>query len=549
MSVLLKKIEDTFFRPEREYLRDLYLLIALALLGYFVRLWMALTTFGVVFPDEFMYIEVAHDMKYGFGIIPWELQVPNPGEDGAAKSYFYVLVYFLIMEFTDFMGWNYFTVTLPLIRLFDMTISALVVPTLYLMAKELTDSRPVAIIATFFATFYYFLVKLSLHSFTDNLSTPFIYFFVFIVIYLQKKDLKSRSLNHYILAFIGGLSFGIAFMIRSFSIGAPLPILLLRFHWKDVKIYGSSALGLLLLVFFQGMLDLYYYGQFLISPYNLFKYNIIDDKARIHGSAPWGWYFERLFTESPLLLTFTILFVAFLCLEARALFISAVEGKIQQNSIKKRIKEFLQQVHLVLWVFSYIFIYSFQAHKQLRFIYPVIPVFIICFAWGVWRAANDIPEWLLQGLNTLEQYQLKFNFHRHRNLLRSLAFLIIIAISLNAFYFLNLYESNRMDWNYNGDVVKSMEFVGQQDSVTGVIVLAQFGYTGTYTHLHRNVSLLHLGGDINFYPTRYSTGYNWLICPKYRYYLDEGLQARLNSSSFEFVITIDELCDVYHRPS
>lgn len=547
MSVLVKRIQEIFFNPKQEYLRDLYILIALTLFGYFVRLWMALTTFGVVFPDEFMYIEVAHDMKYGFGIIPWELRVPNPGEDGAAKSYFYVLVYFFIMEFTDFMGWNYFTVTLPLIRLFDMTISALIIPTLYLMAKELTDSRPAAIIATFFATFYYFLVKLSLHSFTDNLSTPFIYFFVFIVIYLQKKDLKSRSSNHYILAFIGGLSFGIGFIIRSFSIGTPLPILLLRFRWKDVKIYGSAALGLLLLVFFQGVLDLVYYGQFLISPYNLFKYNVIDDKGRIHGSAPWGWYFQQLFAGEPLLFAFTILFAAVLCLEVRALYISAIEGKSQQNTIEKRRKEFFQQIHLVLWIFAYIFIYSFQANKQLRFIYPVISVFFICFAWGVWRAANDIPEWLLQGLNTLEQYQLKFQFHRHKNLLRRLTFLIILAASLNAFYFLNRYSSDRMDWNFNGDVVRSMEFVGQQESVTGVIILAQFGYTGTYTHLHRNVSMIHL--EIDFYPTSYSTIYNWLICPKHQYTLDAELQERLNNSSFELVKTIDEKCDIYHRPN
>ena len=89
---------DPQWRSIEEWIRnhsEFVSVTILIIIGWIIRVVLAVNTGGMVHPDEiYQSLEIAHEMKYGYGYKPWEFQIPEtPDDDGAARSYLFPLLY------------------------------------------------------------------------------------------------------------------------------------------------------------------------------------------------------------------------------------------------------------------------------------------------------------------------------------------------------------------------------------------------------------------------------------------------------------------------
>lgn len=103
--------------------------------------------------------------------------------------------------------------------------------------------------------------------------------------------------NNQLSAFIAGLLFGLAFLFRYqvaiMVAGLGLWLLVIkREHWRFITLVvlgGITALAV------GTLLDRWFYGEWVIAPWNYLRSNLIEGKAATFGSAPWWDYFRMVF--------------------------------------------------------------------------------------------------------------------------------------------------------------------------------------------------------------------------------------------------------------
>ena len=114
-------------------------LTILIIIGWIIRLILAANTGGMVHPDEiYQSLEIANEMKYGYGYKPWKFQIPEgPNDFGAARSYLFPLLYYYIFELCEAFNIPFeVNGTLLVVRLFSATYCTLLIPIIYFFSKS-----------------------------------------------------------------------------------------------------------------------------------------------------------------------------------------------------------------------------------------------------------------------------------------------------------------------------------------------------------------------------------------------------------------------------
>lgn len=175
--------------------------------------------------------------------------------------------------------------------------------------------------------------------------------------------------GHLLKIFGAGLALGISFCFRfqmAFAIAGIL-------CWL---VFSLRAGGRPLLVFFMaGMLglsigllaDRWFYGTWVFTPWNYFRANIMEGKANAYGMEPWWWYLPEF------------------CLKAippvSLLILAGLLAGIRKN-----------KGHLLVWaLIPFIAGHSIVAHKELRFLFPMVVPVLWLTAQGF--SAFDRQKW------------------------------------------------------------------------------------------------------------------------------------------------------------
>ncbi|XP_035774460.1 GPI mannosyltransferase 3-like [Anopheles albimanus] len=124
--------------------------------------------------------------------------------------------------------------------------------------------------------------------------------------------------------------------------------------------------------------DSYFHGSFIVTPYQFLQYNVLKGVGSFYGEHPWYWY---LSAGLPMLLGITIL----------PFLVASFETVRHRQVYKER---FL----LLSSVLFTIAVYSVLAHKEFRFLLPVLPICLYITAdylarWS--RKASSISIWFL----------------------------------------------------------------------------------------------------------------------------------------------------------
>ncbi len=151
-------------------------------------------------------------------------------------------------------------------------------------------------------------------------------------------------------ALTAGLVLGFAFYLR-FPVALALlglGLWLIVIERPGIRIIAAVALGFLLALGINLLLDRWFYGQWTLTPVNYFLINLVEAKAAQFGVDPWWYYIEKLL----------LLMVPPFSLVLLPAMIGAV---------------ILKPRNILVWTVVFFMVgHSFIDHKETRFLMPVI---------------------------------------------------------------------------------------------------------------------------------------------------------------------------------
>lgn len=148
------------------------------------------------------------------------------------------------------------------------------------------------------------------------------------------------------IGFLLGLSFEFRFQLGLCIIGLFFWLKLVGL-WKNWQLYYLLA-GCCLPVLAGALLDSWFYGGFVCTPYNYFVSNILNGVASAFGVSPWYFYLDRVMQSA------TSLFGLAIWLSLFALLV-------------------YEPRHILLWcLIPFLAVHFLIPHKELRFLFPVI---------------------------------------------------------------------------------------------------------------------------------------------------------------------------------
>ncbi|MFL5356205.1 glycosyltransferase family 39 protein [Archangium sp.] len=230
-----------------------------------------------------------------------------------------------------------------------------------------------------------------------------------------------------------GLLLGLAFVVRypSAVFGVPLAVSLLAARrWRSV---AGAAVGVGAVLLGLGVLDWLTWGEPWHSVWKYFQFNLFQGGAARFGTQPWWWYLPKLVGMVPLLLAWHF-----------------------GRGLARR------DVLVGAFVF-YLAVVMGLAHKELRFLAPLLPLFVAIAAGPAWHSLS--------------------RYVHSRRVLGGLVGLYALS-SLAA-------ATVQMPGGVAREQLDALVFAGQRPELTGLIVAGQQEWNVSgYFHLHRDVPLL-----------------------------------------------------------
>lgn len=195
-------------------------------------------------------------------------------------------------------------------------------------------------------------------------------------------------------SFTAGLLFGLSFLFRYqlavaiIGFGAWLLFIGKERWWRLALV----VLGGIVMISLGTLVDYWFYGDWVLAPWNYLRINVFEGVAATFGTRPWWGYFELIFERGvPPLSLFYLLVPFWFCYRYRR--------------------------DPITWIFlAFFIVHSALSRKDLRFLFPLLPL---------------LPVVLMAAATAAQSLWGKAYFQR-RWVRRSLVFLVVINLLLLA---------------------------------------------------------------------------------------------------------------------
>lgn len=486
---------------EKNALKYLYLLALI--IGSGIRLFLVLTSNGMLHPDEiFQTIEPGHYLHYGYGIRAYEFSETGSYLDhyNISRSWIVPLVFAAYFALIDLLPISYI-VGLYLLKSLTIVHTLLTIHAFKLLLDKIYSDYRYGYITGIFLAFSNRYILLSTRFFYNLFMLPLVFIAcAYAYEYLGSDDQLSEKQQIVVL-----LGIGLATYVRVDLLIFVIPLLLMRpAKWvQKMSIVYLAVAGWLL----GSTIDYFFFKSISISsllsvPYNWFIFNVIKGYSSIFGVQSFGWYFQQLVIGDglwPFFLLFVLLQISnHAYFQSRALLFGnlLIGWLIYENPFTNGVMFWLS-----------------ESHKEIRFIIThyflllaVISIFIV-----------DSYDALL-GLQ-LYQHRIKITIPRLRSVILSI--LLIYMISVPSALMLHNGTSEQL---YSDSLNTALLQVSEATDPTayGVLVCNEWYYTGGYTYLHHNIPfvfLLNKSSNATALFTTYllAAGFNYLLMPKLMY--------------------------------
>jgi phosphatidylinositol glycan class B len=215
-------------------------------------------------------------------------------------------------------------------------------------------SRKIFLFLSFFLGFVPFI---SVRFSSENYSTITFLSAIYILIKYRYVIVEKIQYKLFFVGLLLGFSFFFRFQIVFAIIGLLLWLVFInKTKWENIVIVSLSGIIAIVICV---LLDSWFYGKFVFTPYNYFYSNIVESKAAGFGVERWWFYFLRFSQDvSPV-------FGAFLVL-------SFLIGLV------KRPKD------LLVWcIIPFLGAHFIIAHKEMRFLFPIVFLFTYIISFGI----------------------------------------------------------------------------------------------------------------------------------------------------------------------
>lgn len=324
LKSMLDKINDKLF----------FLLVCY---GLFLRVFLALSGDFLFVPDEVMqYLEQGHRIVYGYGLIPWEYRL---GIRPLIIPYF---IAFWLKNFA-YLGLSQPTSYIPAIKIVFCILSMSIPLGMYQFCKS-NYSNLAGYIALFLGCSWYEFIITAHKPLSEIFSTEI----MFIGIYFFNRT-SPKAL------YLGTLLSCLAIAVRP-HLAPVITIILFYYYYKKPKsiiVNGLTAIAISVLLI--GFFDYSTLGSPWIGYFLYFYYNIVVGIAPGFGAEPMYTYLWVFLVTSVGLFYVSIFYV------------------FQLESFKENSLPFFS----ILIILA---LHSLIPHKEYRFIYSIIPFWLIIFS-------------------------------------------------------------------------------------------------------------------------------------------------------------------------
>ncbi len=509
---LFKQVFGSFNRLGKRVLKffvnrkELSFVLLLTIISAAMQISFSLNTWGTIHPDEiFQSLEIAHDIVYGYGTIPPEFQESNPVIPSYAKarSFLFPIIFTVPMYLGKLFGWNYWRFTIPLIRILLGINGSLLAPSTYVFVKRYTKGKKAFAGASAFIMVFSPILMFS--SFRSVSNIFFIPWFFFIINSFwktleklqnengdenQRKLIMRRSFGSYLKIIVLSFFIGLIIYIRIDFIIGLIATLVFKFPYKKIKVIACNFLGLGLAALFGGLVDFITYGDFLISPIQWFRYNVLEGLSSIHGVQPVTFYLDILFSYIPLLIALVFCVLVMLGTIVYTIY-KFVKSKEKNWILLRNICGFPIASIIIITLFS------IPSHKEFRFVYlgfiylHATLAISLSLLFQVFSPKISAYSTKLFSKITRKTESAKIN--RIFNITYSTLVLLLI-VSGGA---ISSYQGSQMyDWKAYDSLARSLCYVGQMEDSTGVLLFTQGSLMNSYFYLHKDIPMDEL---VNFW--------------------------------------------------
>ncbi|XP_013193470.2 GPI mannosyltransferase 3 [Amyelois transitella] len=382
-------------------------------------------------PDEYWQtLEVAHKHAFGYGALTWEWQK-------GIRSYLYpslVAVLYYILKLT---GLDYPEAVIFLPRILQAIISTIADYSFYKWT-----GRKWALFLVLTSWFWFYT---SGRTLLQTLET------CLVAIGLSKFPFKGGKTGYYDKESSAWVWLAcISVFVRPTS--APLWVVLAAYNLYTTN---QGRLRLLLRTYLPiGLLcstalvalDSFFHGSLIVTPWEFFQYNVLQDVASFYGQHPWYWYLTQ---GLPAVLGVNIVPV-----------LAAV------GAVARRPRENVTGVLLLAAAVLHVALYSLVPHKEFRFVLPLLPILL-------YLAQDVIAPWSRKA----KRWQLYL-----------VSGFILLGNAAPAVYFGNIHQAGSLS-------VMPLLRESLPHNRSSIAFLMPCHSTPLYSHLHVNVTTRYLNCD------------------------------------------------------
>ncbi|KAG9273454.1 GPI mannosyltransferase 3 [Astyanax mexicanus] len=287
-------------------------------------------------PDEFWQsLEVSHLLTYGYETWEWKEGI---------RGYSYPLLFSVIYKILYLLSYDTVQLLILLPRVLLAILAAFADAKLYYLILKL-ENPEVAKWTYFCQLCSWFTWYCCTRTLTNSMETSLT---VLALCYFPLHGTKTQNSWKY-LSLVS-----LAVIIRPTALIVWLPLLLHHLWREENKLRLITQQGLpvaAITLLLSTLIDCIFYGKWIFVQWNFLKFNIVHNVAEFYGTHPWHWYFTQ---------GFVVIIGPHLPLFLHGCTLASKRHRVLLISI--------------VWT---LLVYSFLAHKEFRFIYPVLPFCMI----------------------------------------------------------------------------------------------------------------------------------------------------------------------------
>ncbi|ETV98749.1 hypothetical protein, variant 1 [Aphanomyces invadans] len=298
-------------------------------------------------PDEFWQSsEVAHHMVFGYGYLTWEWQ-PH----AQLRGYAHPAIFALLYKSLQLLGLDSRWAVAYGPRILEGVFTAITDIFLYKLARTYFDASTAkyALLCQISSWFVFFALSRTFSNSIEACCTTIALSYWpwhFMSGQAKRESGESTTERRHLRIAVAFAALGCifrptnavlwVFLASSLLVRSTSPVSLILSTFMPIGVVSIAAMA---------VVDRIGYGEWTFVPFNFMKFNVLEGKDKLYGVHPWHWYFVAGFPQATATHLPLILYGVFLT---------------QQRDLAA----------VVLWSLC---VFSFGAHKEPRFLFPLLP--------------------------------------------------------------------------------------------------------------------------------------------------------------------------------